>query len=250
MNQTALGFNEKKIICILSSLPTKYQLELADTLEQIGFWLECRYFYRLVALCLEARYTGKDDPLYPLVQSKQLERDTYERAWLLSNYYYQLWSLAQLVTPYVQQELKGTGLEFLAESALRLFRLLIVYSGSQNFEDCLKPYHEESSRKHEKICRLGAKKYNKGLAPEEETKLNKLLKQTKPDFLLSLVVGVAHQKATKRRPALRSQLRIFNLSVEELCKKEATVSRKWDSYAWKDGRKIKASRYGGTYSDA
>lgn len=250
MNQTALGFDEKRIICVFNSLPTKYQLDLAKTLEQIGFWLECRYFYRLVALCLEARYTAKDDPLYHLVQSEQLEPDTYERAWLLSNYYVQLWSLIQLVMPYVQQKLEGTELEFLVESALRLFRLLIVYSSSQNFEDCLKPYHEESSRKHEKICRLGAKKHDKGLAPEEEAKLSKLLKQSQPNFLLSLVLGVAHQKATKRRPALRSQLRIFNLTVEELCKKEATISRKAGSYAWKDGRKIKASRYGGTYPDA
>jgi hypothetical protein len=69
-------------------------------------------------------------------------------------------------------------------------------------------------------------------------------------MLLQFVIAIAEQKATKRRLALKSKLEMFYISLCKLCEKEATISRKVDSYAWKNGRKIKASRYGGTYSDA
>jgi hypothetical protein len=249
MSQKTSRLLERKITRVLASLPDDRLRDLARTQEQIKFWLAMRRHQEWVAQCLDARFTGKDDPLKPLLKLGGISQLLYDRVWLVVDLYEQMWGLVQLVTPYVQEEFEGTGLEFLAESAYKLFVRLVWNKVNKEYRTCLK-YHESSSPKYEKACRLVAKQVKEGLNPVEELKLRDLLEPDRPDMLLQFVLALAEQKATKRRLALKSKLEMFYISLGKLCEKEATISRKVDSYAWKNGRRVKASRYGGTYSEA
>jgi hypothetical protein len=236
MSKKTFGLIERKIIRALSKLPSDHLHSLVDTQEQIRFWRAGRCFQEWVAQSWEARYTGKDDPLKPLLKSGEVNQDVYDRVWLAVDFYEQLWGLVQLVTPYIQQEFEGTGLEFLSESAFKLFLRLVWNEANEGFAVCLKPYHEASSRKYEQAYRLGAKGCREELNPIEERKLHGLLNQHQPDMLMRFVVAVAHQKATRKRLALKSKLEMFYMALGKLCEKEATISRKLDSFAWKNGK--------------
>jgi hypothetical protein len=155
---------------------------------------------------------------------------------LLVDFYEHLWGLVQLGLPHVQSELEGSGLEFLAKSAYKLFIRLAWNEANNSFAVCLKPYHEVSVRKYEQAYRLAAKGCQEGLNPLEERKLHGILNQHQPDLLLKFVLAVCHQKANQRRSALKSKLEIFYIALGKLCEKEATTSRKAGSFAWKDGK--------------
>lgn len=247
MKDTVPGVVERKVIYLVGKLPDEHLYKLSKTQEQVRFWLASRYFQNLVSCCWHARFTGEDDPLKPLLSSGELNQDIYDRVWLVVDFYEQLWGLVQLVTPYVQSELSETKWKFLAESAYKLFARLIWNEVNSDFAVCLKPYHEFSARKYEKAYRLAAKRVKEGLNLLEEKKLHGLLNQERSDLLLQVVIAVAYQRATKSRLALKSKLEMFHLSISKLYEKEATISRKIGSFAWRNGRLSKGSRYGGTY---
>lgn len=250
MKQQNYSKLEKKIACVIAKLPSEHLRDLAETQKQLNLWFAVRWFQEQVSQCWEARFRGLDDPLFPLLRSEQITLDTHQRVWLVVNFYEQLWGLVQLATPYIQAEFEGSGLEYLAESAFVLFTRLIRSEVDSDFAVCLKPYHEVSSRKYERAYRLAVKGCQEGLKSREERILHRILNQHQPNVLLSFVLAVCHLKATRTRPALKSKLEMFYIALGKLCEKEAAISRKAGSFAWKKGRIVEGSRYGGTYSNA
>lgn len=244
------GITEKKIQSCLAHLPSEHLLALATTKEQVRLWLAHRCFQNWLSNCWQARYTGADDPLSRLLALGQIDSDNYERVWLLVDFYEQLWGLIQLAEPYVKAEFLRLGGDYPFKSAFELFAQIVWEDTNSTFSVCLKPYHEVSARKYEKAYRLAAKGCTESLNPIEESNLHGLLNQHQPCLLMSLVLLVSQQKATRRRRALSSKLSMFYLALGKLCDKRATISRKAGSFAWKKGQIVEGSRYGGTYSDA
>lgn len=242
-----ISITEKKVARILKSLPSRHLLRYIETEDQLRLWAADRLLQGLVSQCWRSYFSGDNDPLEPALSAGELSQDIYDRAWTLADFYIQLWGLVQLTQPYIKRELEGTELERWAESAYKLFARLAWNDSNHSFQVCLKPYHEQSGRKSEKMYRLAAKGCEEELDPEQKKELQRLLSKHPPDWLMVLVLYIAKQKSSRSKP-LRSRLEAFNRKLSELCLKEATISRKVGSFAWKNGEIKKASRYGGTYS--
>lgn len=240
------GIAEQKIARCLAKLPAQHLLALATTKEQTRMWLAHRCFQNWLSDCWQARYLGEDDPLAPLLEGAQIDSDNYERVWLLVGFYEQLWGLCQLAEPYVKAEFLQLGGDYPFRSAFELFARIVWEDTNSTFSVCLKPYHEVSRRKYEKAYRLASKGCTLSLNPIEEKNLHGLLNQHQPCLLMRLVLFVSHQKASRRRLALLSKLEMFYLALGKLCDKEATISRKAGSFAWKNGEILKGSS-DGTY---
>lgn len=240
------GITEQKIARCLKKLPAQHLLALATTKEQVRLWLAHRCFQNWLSDCWQARYTGADDPLARLLASDQIDLDNYERVWLLVDFYEQLWGLIQLAEPYIKAEFLRLGGDYPFKSAFEIFARIVWEDTNSTFSVCLKPYHEVSRRKYEKAYRLAAKGCTELLNPIEESNLHGLLNQHQPCLLMSLVLLVSQQKATRRRRALSSKLSMFYLALGKLCDKEASVRKKAGSFAWKNGEILKGTQ-NGTY---
>lgn len=240
------GITEKKIARCLAQLPSLHLLALATTKEQVLTWLAHRCFQNWLSDCWQARYTGGDDPLARLLASGQIDSDNYERVWLLVDFYEQLWGLIQLAEPYIKAEFLRLGGDYPFKSAFELFARIVWEDTNSTFSVCLKPYHEVSARKYEKAYRLAAKGCTESFNPIEESSLNGLLNQHQPCLLMSLVLLVSQQKATKRKLALKSKLEMFYQALGKFCDKRATICRKAGSFAWNNGEILKGSS-DGTY---
>lgn len=243
------GRLEKKIARCLAQLPSDYLQTLAKTQEQVCLWLDYRDFQKALALCGQARHTGKDHPLISGLRSGDVDPDLYDRCWLMVDHYEQLWGLIQLSATHVQAEFDLLGLEYPFESAFELFAQIVTEGTNEAFSVCLKPYHEVSGRKYSKAYRLASKACKTGtLNPIELKQQRGLLNQHQPSMLMNITLAVCHSKATRRRPALKSKLEMFFLTLGKLSDLEASLNRKAGSFAWKDGEIVKA-RLGGTYAE-
>lgn len=246
MGKSTYGILEKKITRCLAKLPSQHLIALVTTKEQVCLWLAHRCFQNWLALCWRARHIGEDDPLASLLESGRVDQDTYERVWLTVDLWEQLWGLIQLGERYIRAEFDHLGLDYPFKSAFELFIRVVWQDTNSTFSVCLKPYHEVSARKYEKAYRLAAKGCSETLNPIEESNLHGLLNQHQADPLLSIVIAICHQKATRKRLALKNKLEMFYTVLGKLSAKEATIRRKAGSFAWKDGKRGKGDK-DGTY---
>lgn len=232
----------KKIAYWLAFLPDSSLLTLVKTREQLRTFFGVRYMQTLASSAWTARFTGKNDPLQPLLKSGEIDSDTYDRVWLWVDFLEQLWGLIQLAEPYVKAEFEHLKFDYPFASAFELFMRIVWEQTNAKFSVCLKPYHEVSASKYEKAYRLTAKGCREGLNRLEHTRQQACLNQHQPNEWMRIVLAICHQKATKRRRALKSKLETFNLALANLCDKEATVRRKAGSYAWQNGEILTGSR--------
>lgn len=236
MSNRIYGTLEKKIARCLARLPSKHLLALTKTREQMRSWLVQRYFQQLLSLCWRARHSGEDDPISGLVRSGKINQDIYDRIWLMVEFWEQIWGLVQLAAPYIQEEIEKLGLEYPFKNAFELFATIIWEESNSTFSVCLKPYYEVSALKYERACRLASKSCKEILNPIEERRLHGLLNQQPNMMWMALTLSICHQKATRQRIALKTKLELFYVALGKLCDKEATISRKTSSFAWKDGK--------------
>lgn len=232
----------RKIACWLAYLPDENLLRLVETTEQLRMFFAVRYIQNLVTWAWTARFTGSCDPLQPLLKSKEIDSDTYDRVWLSVDFLEQLWGLVQLAEPYVKSECERLKFDYPFASAFDLFMRIVWEQTNAKFSICLKPYHEISADKYEKAYRLTAKSCREGLNLIEYQRQQGLLNQHQQNKWMRIVIAICHQKATKRKRALKSKLEIFYLALANLCDKEATVRRKAGSYAWQNGEILTGSR--------
>ncbi len=232
----------RKIASFLPHLPDQYLLKLAKTRNQFHAFFAMRYKQTLLTWAWTARFTGKGDPLQPLLKSGDIDSDTYDRVWLTVDFLEQLWGLVQLAEPFVKSEFERLKLSYPFTSAFELFMRIVWEQTNANFSVCLKPYHEVSASKYGKAYRLTAKGCREGLNPIEYQRQQALLNQHQPSEWLRIVIAICHQKATKRKRTLKSKLEIFYLALANLCDKEANVRRKTGSFAWKNGEIVTGAR--------
>jgi len=238
---------EKKIARVLNNLPTESLGALIKTEDQLINWLAHRKFRIFAAQCWRALHKGDEDPLRALLESREIDRSTYEHVWLTVDFYERLWELVQVSFYYVQPELENYGLSFLSKSAAALFSFIVLFEANADFFVCLKPYHECSSGKQTKNQRL-AKKVLKGEAkPHELRQLKGLNDKNEFNLPLFITLAISQEKATRKEPVLKAKLEAFNVALFKLSDCEATACRKAGSFAWNKGEMIRAKR-GGSYA--
>lgn len=249
--------NKSRIVKLLNKLPSSELTSLVQTKEQLDHWLNCRNSQKLVALAWEARFTGKNDPLKPLLRSRSIDLTTYNLVWYCVDYYEQLWNLVQLAQPDLEADLKRLGIEFPFESALELFAAIISSQINHAFLVCLKPYYEISKGKYENKFCLAEKWCKQDINLIEKGVLKGLLAQHSPVvwdinlIWLPLMLIICHSKVGKTSSPLKAKLEDYYKAMGRVSKTLATSCRKQEaSFAWINGKRVKASRYGGTYHDA
>lgn len=239
---------EKKIARYIAQLPSERLLKLARTQDQINLWLAQRYFRTLISKSWTARHSGKNDPVKRLLESQEIDRDTYDRVWLVVDYYEQLWGLVQLSFGYVRSECVALRLSYPFKEAVDLFFEIIRAEVDNDFSICLS-YHEVSARKHEKALRLLSAGCTRPLNPIEDSQLKAVESQYPLNKWFAITLAACEKKATRTKPALKGKLQGFYDAASRLFDKEATIYRKVGSFAWSDGEIIRG-KIGGSYFDA
>lgn len=248
--------NSKRIAALLVSLPDEALLLLTKTRDQIEHWMSHRIVYTLVGCAWWARIQGKDDPLRPLVESKRLHQNDYNRIWQLVECYESLWALVQLTEPFLKATFKQAKLPYIFSSSYDLFICILQEQVNGEFSLCLTDYRifsaEEKSKKlrelahriHEELPLLLQKEPHPTLLGKEAVLPAKSIKQL---FWSQLLLSVAYKKANGRNKALTSALRSYCMNIAGLFGLEASFYRRTGSFTWHEGERFKGSRYGGKY---
>jgi hypothetical protein len=238
---------KKKIAVALALLPPEDLLKWVKTTQQLKCWQGERLFHTYVSQCWSALHQGKADPLQPLLSSSAIDKNTHTTIWLTTYVFEDLWELIQISFHHIQPTLTELGCGEILDSPYKLFIFAAYEISEETFSVCLKPYHEVSAGKYIKQHKL-LNKFEKGeLKPQEQKTLESQVRQ---DFQLTaiwFVVAVCKTKATSREKLLKAKLDDFLNAVDRLAAHEVTQTRKVGSFAWKNGEKVKASKYGGTY---
>lgn len=193
---------------------------------------------------------SKADPLEPLLSSGTIDKDTYTQVWLTTYFFESLWELVQRSFRYIRPVLTQLGWGEVPRSAYELFTYAIYEISEERFSVCLKPYQEVSAGKYLKHNKLLNKAVDGNLKLHEQKLLQHLNAQELQFTTVGIILGVCKEKATSREKLLKAKLDDCFAAIDRLAAHEATQTRKSSSFAWKNGEKIRASRYGGTYSNA
>lgn len=197
---------------------------------------------------------GEDDPLRPLVQSRELHQNDYNRIWQLVECYERLWALTQFTEPFIKEEFERLKLPYIFSSSYDLFLCVVQEQVNGEFSLCLSSYREFSAKK--RIRKYGelASRIREGF-PIPQTKPTpaptNLINSTKHIFWSLLLLSVARQKASKsKHRALRKALQSYDASIADLLELEASYARRTGSFAWVDGERLKGSDKGGFYQQS
>lgn len=241
---------EKEIALFLAMLPPESLLALIETTDQLQHWKQSRFFNTCISECWKARLNGRDDPLWPRLKSGELDRDFYNQIWLTVDYYQRLWELIQISFHHIRPELTRFELGDWPSSAYDLFCGVICENARNNFCRCLEPYCEFSAKKMVQKHQL-LKKVREGKATKIQRQRALELKEQEPqNLLLFIVVSICKKKATGRQRVVKAKLQDFYTALSRLCDCEATRRRNLGSFAWKNGKLMRGSKPGGTYSEA
>ena len=246
MNDT----QELEMALFLAELPPVHLLALIETIDQLQHWKQDREFNGYISECWAARLNERDDPLWPRLKSGELDRNFYNQIWLTVDYYQRLWELIQCSFHHIRPELTRLGLGDYPSSAYDLFWCVIFENINKQFRTCLEPYREFSAKKMVQEHQL-LKKAREGKATKIERQRAALLKERKlQNLLLFIVVSICKKKARERERVVKAKLEDFYTALSRLCDAEATRRRNLGSFAWKNGKLIRGSKPGGTYSEA
>ena len=198
----------------------------------------------LVALRLDASHKGKNNPIYPLLESGCISKYIYNRIELTVIFLNAWWSLIQSSFHFIQPELERQGFKHLCGSAFETFAWFVRSMIDEDFAVCLTKYYEASSRKIVKQYRQ-SKKLFKG----EGTLVQQKPVQAKDskeefDIVLLLILTTCYSRATRNEVALKSSLDALITAAINLG--DYTAKRCWHegSHAWKDGKLGKGDKDG------
>ncbi len=240
----------RRITRLLASLPDKHLLLLTKTNEQIRHWLVNRLMYTMVACAWWARMNGEDDPLRPLVRSKELRQNDYNRIWQLVECYERLWAVAQFTEPFIKEEFERLKLPYIFSSSYDLFLCVVQEQVNGEFSLCLSSYRVFSVKKRVRKYGELASRIRDGFPiPQTEPTPAPVdfINRTKHIFWSLLLLSVARQKAgNSKHRALRKALQSYDSSMADLFELEASYARRTGSFAWDDGERLKGSK-DGTY---
>lgn len=253
----------KAILTRLQKLPDEKYLELDLTIDQLRCWFNNKQAMAGVAECWKILHTG--DPKQQEVEyAATLPPSDYQRhkVWLCTLHWERLWEMIIACFPRFKQIAERLKISFPFSTPLEMFTQILSEEVNSDFEVCLQPYVELSSKKAKKCLQwLSKNRSPEELQKEWETpagrqKLEQMEKEGKaflrqsgkPNFWLSFTMLIALiLKETVRDPFIASTVKGYWQAIADVAELDAKQRRETPSVAWHKGVK-KQGHPDGTYS--
>lgn len=126
---------QKKMTNLLKRLPSESVAALAKTDDQLAYLTHCRTFNTVVADCWLKRMGFDNDPLAPLLESKQISEATQDSVYYSVRFFQSLWGVVQIGWRFIKEEI---GSQF--KSASNFFEAILRVWHDNNFAVCLEPF--------------------------------------------------------------------------------------------------------------
>lgn len=248
----------KKFASFLKRLPDEKLKNLAKKEDQIKRWHTARGTNNVIAICFEARFSGKDDPIAEWQQQGKVRKLMWEIVWRTVEMYETLWGLVQIGFKDIQTLVKEIGMQFPFYRAFDLFIEIVSFKENLTYAHCLESTYKNSVGENEQRFQLIRKQLWSRLSSEEQRQLQRLTehlneKQTWLCTAYAVCLLKSQSNSLVADKVKEFQQKIAQIS--DLISKIYSDSRKGrlpggklKSSLWIDGKRYEGQRYGGVYS--
>lgn len=229
---------QKRIASVLSELPRiekifEFLPGYLPTDDQLEYWAGLKSDYSLVAMCWRARVKGQDNPLYPMLESGEIDRWHFDYFWRLMNYHWTLWELVQGVEPFIKEAFRRNQDAYPFKGACELFICILDRLADHRAWIPLKDHHEVSYGKRSEALNLAVKKdLNKIELKRIESLRNE---QVIPDpyfwFWFHTVIAAGKHLA-KSSLTIRDTMEDFKSANNRIAEMRTMGNRKRPSSTW------------------
>ncbi|MBD2208081.1 hypothetical protein H6G33_37470 [Calothrix sp. FACHB-1219] len=241
---------------ILQSLPEEELLRFTATQAQREYWIKCREFNHIIAICFEARFSGKDNPIDYWKEDKT-EKLFHDLVWKLIKMYEDLWSLIQVAFGDIKKAFDAKKEPLVFPSAWGLFLEVVKFQENSNYAQCLAPscntFNTKRDAKIDKLIRQGT--WGE-LTEDQQAELKRLTKEQPVNPWLHIVYWLCQEFAKTDsliaqhfqsfRDAMNSatdlQIKIYSQAIKG--RLDFTLASEY----WIDGKRHEGQQPGGKYS--
>lgn len=247
----------------LWDLPDVGLLGQVKTQDQQDYWEQLKAFYFIVSLCWRSKllnpsagFESFDDPLYSILEAKEVDKIHYELVWRRANRLQALYKVLEMGEEYIAEEALDLGFNY-PYTLSSLFGSIIKNDVDSLFKVCLEPYKNVLAPNILTASKLLLKlsKYQV-LKPEEIRKIKHLDGQLQNNKLHGFAIQACAHKAQQDE-----KLRQLLMTYVDAIRQEAEVTKtatsrtrdsktfnKPRSFVWQKGNILYADCHGGTYN--